>query len=679
MGEPGKDAARREAERLREEIRRHDRRYYELAEPEISDSEYDRLLRRLLELEHERPELSSPDSPSRRVGGCASTAFTPVRLSPPMLSLENAYNPEEFLEWAERAGKALKSDLGELVVEAKIDGVSLSLLYENGVLATGATRGDGSTGEDVTPNVGTIRSIPLRLPAGAPKLLEVRGEVYMDKRDFAALNEAEKRSGREAFANARNAAAGSLRQKDSRVTAGRPLRFFAHSPGRREGLDESGEPFPGRRTHWDYLRRVRKLGFPVPDVNRVVSGPEEAAAFYKRFESERSGLPYEIDGLVVKVNALDLQERLGATAKSPRWAVAFKYASSQATTVVRGVHFSVGRTGTVTPVAELEPVFCAGVTISSASLHNFAEIARLGLRVGDTVLIERAGEVIPRVVKVIASRRAGREGAVAPPKECPVCGARLLQEADQAATLCVNPSCPAQLKRGLEHFASRGAMDIEGMGDAVVGQLVDGGKLRGFADIYALEARDLLELELFARKRSDNLLRAVAASKRRPLSRLIYALGIRHVGERLARVLARRFKTLDALARAGIDELTRAEEVGPVVAESLRAFFRQPQTAELLRRLKERGIDPEEPQEPDRSVSPVAGRAFVFTGELQSMPRGEAEARVRSLGAEAASSVTKKTSYVVAGGKPGAKAEKARKLGIPILDEAAFLKLIGPP
>ena len=663
-------APAKEAEKLREDIRRADYRYYVLADPEISDAEYDALMRRLQQLEDAHPELRAPDSPTQRVGGFAPTDFAPVKHDPPMLSLDNTYNPEEFLEWVEKVKRAFKGDPGEFVLEAKIDGVSMSLLYVDGRLKTGATRGDGETGEDVTPNVKTIRAVPLSLAAGAPKVLEVRGEVYMDKRDFRAFNESEKKAGREPFANPRNFAAGSLRQKDSRITARRPLRFFAHSMGRSEGA-------PAFKSHWEYLQYVKKLGFALPGIDAVCRDADEAVKAYRGFENRRESLPYEVDGLVVKVNSLENQRKLGFTAKSPRWAIAFKYASTQATTAVKDIIFSVGRTGTITPVADLEPVACGGVTISSASLHNFEEIERLGLRIGDTVLIERAGEVIPHVVKVVSSKRTGKEKPVVPPKACPVCGGKVVKEEELVALQCVNPSCPAQLKRSLAHFASRDAMDIEGLGEQVVEQVVERRMVKDFADIYDLRKEDLLQLELFADKRAENLIAAVRASKDRPLSRLLNALGIRQVGEKMARTLASRFKTLDALAAASEEELLKVEEVGPIVAESILSFFGQSQVKALLKRLKAHGLNLKEPERAAPQDSPVAGKTFVFTGELASMPRSEAEAKVRDLGGEASGSVSKKTSYVVVGRDPGSKADKARKLGVATLDEDAFLRLIG--
>lgn len=656
---------------LREQIRRHDRLYYVLSRPEISDYEYDRLMKRLKELEEKNPELLTPDSPTQRVSGTAVKEFKSVAHSVPMLSLDNAYSPEEIKEWDERVHKNLKGLEPRYVVEAKIDGLSCSLIYEKGILVRGATRGDGTNGEDVTLNVRTIRDIPLGLSGEKiPPVLEVRGEVYMDKEDFKKLNETQKSRGLEPFVNPRNAAAGSLRQKDPKITAERRLKFFAHSFGRMEG----GKPF---QTHWEFLNDCPRWGFPVAPVRKLCSSIEEMISFYRDYEEKYKDLPYEIDGLVAKVNELQQQRILGATAKSPRWAVAFKYQASQAATTVKNVVFSVGRTGIITPVAELDPVPCGGVTISSATLHNFDEIERLGVRIGDRVLIERAGEVIPKVIKVISSKRKGREKSIRPPKNCPVCEATVVKEKEEeVAYRCPNPSCPAQIKRGLLHWASRDAMDIEGLGVAVVEQLVDKKLVKDFAGIYALDRQTLLGLELFADKKAENLLSAIEASKKRPLSRLLYALGIRHVGEKMARVLAQRYGELEKIRKAGLEELTRIHEIGEIVAQSIHQFFRQSQAEELIEKLSRLGLNFTEPQKAAGS-SPLAGKTFVFTGGLKSLDRSEAEAKVRELGGEAASSVSKKTDYVVAGEDPGSKYDKAVKLGVKILTEEEFLKLLG--
>ncbi|MBI4425739.1 MAG: NAD-dependent DNA ligase LigA [Elusimicrobia bacterium] len=664
-------APRREAERLRERIRHHDYRYYVLAEPEVSDQEYDALFRRLKELEEAHPELRSQDSPTQRVGAAPSSLFEPVRHKVPMLSLDNAYGPDELRDWHARVVRGLGREPSGYLVEAKIDGVSCSLTYADGQLLIAATRGDGETGENETANVRTIRNIPLRLlNAGGrpPELFEVRGEVYMDRETFQAVNEGQKRLGKEPFMNPRNCAAGSLRQKDPRVTAGRRLRFFAHSYGQLAGA--------AFQTHGAFLELCRTHGFDVSQANRRLARIEEVLAYHEEFKEGLRRLPYDVDGLVVKVDSLAEHERLGWTARSPRWAVAFKYPGQQATTELRGVSFSVGRTGTITPAADLAPVFCAGVTISSATLHNFDEVKRLDVRPGDTVVIERAGEVIPRVVKV-AVKASPRAPEVEPPAACPACGGKVVQEEEMVACRCINPSCPAQVKRGLLHFASRDALDIEGLGEQVVEQLVDSGRVKDYADVFSLTKDDLLRLELFADKRAQNLLDRLEAAKGRPLSRLLYGLGIRQVGTVSARDLAGQFRTLDALAAASEEELQRVHEVGPVVAAAVASFLRQPQAARLVAKLKAAGLRTTEPERAARAGGPLAAKTVVFTGELESLTRSQAEELAREAGGTPASSVSKKTGYVVIGKDPGSKAEKAKSLGVPTLDEAGFLKLVG--
>ncbi|HOI41882.1 MAG TPA: NAD-dependent DNA ligase LigA, partial [Elusimicrobiales bacterium] len=527
----------------------------------------------------------------------------------------------------------------------------------------------GETGEDVTLNVRTIGAVPLVLPEGAPDDFEVRGEVYMDKADFGTLVKEALDAGEEPFVNPRNAAAGSLRQKDPAVTARRRLKFFAHSYGH---LAAGSEP----ASHRDYLERCRELGFPVPSLSRVLESAEAVVKFYRDRSEKRDSLPYEIDGLVVKVNSLKQQKRLGFTAKSPRWAIAFKYPAQQAVTRVLGVEFSVGRTGVVTPVASLEPVKCGGVTISSATLHNFDEIARLGLKIGDRVVIERAGEVIPKVVRTDASARDGSERDIVPPKKCPSCGSELFKDEEEVALRCVNPSCPAQLRRSLLHFASRDAMRIEGLGESSVDQLLAKGLIKSFPDIYRLKKEDLLGLELFKEKKAENLLAEIAGSKARPLSRLIYALGIRHIGEKSGRVLAEHFGTMGVFMAAGPEELAKVPDVGPVVAEAIAGFFKSAATRAMIGELESLGLRMDEPERAS-SGNKLDGRTFVFTGELKGMTRSEAQARVRELGGKETSSVSAKTSYVVAGADPGSKLDKARKLGVKILTEEEFLKLIG--
>lgn len=660
-----------EIEALRAEIRRHERLYYVSDSPEITDGEFDALMARLKELEAAHPEFASEDSPTRRVGGERSNTFAPVPHRIPMLSLDNCYSREEFLEWHERVKKGLKGEPFEMAVEAKIDGLSCSIEYEKGRLARASTRGDGETGEDVTLNVRAIKSVPIRLDLShAPALFEARGEVYMDKKDFERLREEAFSAGEEPFVNPRNAAAGSLRQKDPTVTAGRRLKFIAHSYGYLEGMVEPD-------SHWEYLNICRSLGFQISTLgNRVCRSAEEVLAFYAEYAEKRFSLPYEIDGLVVKVDSLRQRGLLGFTAKSPRWAIAFKYPAQQATTTVKSVEFSVGRTGAITPVAELEPVKCGGVTISSATLHNFDEIERLGLKLGDKVVIERAGEVIPKVVKVVPGSRMGHEKAIRPPRVCPSCGSELFKDEEEVALRCVNPSCPVQFKRSLLHFASRDAMNIDGFGVSSVEQLVDKGLVKGFPDIYRLKKEDLLGLELFKDKKADNLLSRINKSKEQPLSRLIYALGIRHIGEKNARVLAGHFRTMKAFMSTGPEELARIGDIGPVIAEAVTGFFKVEATRRMVGELGELGLRMDEPER-KTSGGALAGKTFVFTGELKTMTRDEAQAKVRELGGKETSSVSAKTSYVVVGAEPGSKYDKAKKLGVPVLSEEDFIKLLG--
>ncbi|MDD2773626.1 MAG: NAD-dependent DNA ligase LigA [Elusimicrobiales bacterium] len=682
-----------EIEKLRAQLRRHDYLYFIADNPEISDADYDALMRRLRELEAKHPGLITPDSPSQRVGGEPSRDFAPVPHEVPMLSLDNSYSEAEIRLWHERVKKGLGGEAPTLVIEAKIDGLSCSLIYENGELRTAATRGDGSTGEDVTANARAIRSIPLKLLGGAPELVEIRGEVFMDRADFDKLNETQKSLGEEPFANPRNAAAGSLRQKDPRVTAGRGLKFFAHSYGRIRGLAEP-------QSHWQFLRQCEEWGLMVSKVRARLGTIDEVVAFYNKHEQKRGALPYDIDGLVVKVDELRKQRILGYTAKSPRWAIAFKYPAQQAVTVLKNVIFSVGRTGVITPVAELEPVPCAGVVISSATLHNFDEVARLGVKIGDKVVIERAGEVIPKVIKAVTTSRTGDEREIIPPSRCPACDAKLHKEEGEVALRCINPACPAQARERLLHFASRDAMDIDGLGDAVVDYLLEKELIKDAADIYSLTKEKIrtpdkpkqkksgdsfekteTEAEMkrglsIKDKKADNLLAAIDKSRKRPLSRLIFALGPRHVGEKTALILARRFKNLHHLMNAPLEELEKIREVGPVVARSVHEFFADEAVRKLAVRLEKAGLNLDEPDAPAGANAKLDGTTFVFTGELSSMPRAAAQRKVRELGGKDISAVSAKTTYLVAGAEPGSKLKKAQTLGVKILSEEEFLQLI---
>jgi DNA ligase (NAD+) len=652
-------------ERLRAEIREHDRHYYLEDRPIISDSEYDQLMRRLQELEESHPQWIAPDSPTRRVAGGVSTDFKPVRHAAPILSLDNAFNPDEFRPWYQRVLRSLPAgEKPSLLIEPKIDGLSCALTYVDGHLVRGATRGDGLVGEDVTANVRAVRSIPLTLSPPFPSRLEVRGEVFINLADFDQLNEAERDAGRPGFANPRNGAAGSLRQKDPRITARRRLRFFVHSFGVWEGGLEID-------SQSSFLDACKRLGLPVPSLRRLCHSDEEVVAFYEAFRAEHlPRLAFAVDGLVVKVDSFARQKALGSTSHGPRWAIAFKYPAQQATTVVEEVLFSVGRTGVITPVAQVKPVACAGVIISSATLHNFDQLARLGLHVGDEVLIERAGEVIPQVVEVIAHPKSHRD--VAPPKVCPACGARAIQEEQRVAYYCSNPDCPAQLKRRLQHLASREALDIRGLGEAVSEQLVDHGLVHSITDVFTLSIDELLRLERFGRQRATNLLEHIEASKQRSPSRLLFALGIRHVGETNAEAISRRFG-LEELAHARAEDLLRSPEIGAVAAKSVEAFFASPRTRSLLEHLRKAGFNLG--REKESGVAPkLAETTFVFTGEMESMTRYEAEERVKAMGAKIASSVSGKTSFVVVGKRPGSKLSRARELGVKTLGEHEFLR-----
>lgn len=664
---------RKQLEALREQIRHHEYRYYALDRPEISDAEYDALVRALQELERRHPQLVTPDSTTQRVGGAPVAGFRQVTHRVPMLSLGNAFTPEELEAWHQRVTKGLKDTPHSYTAELKIDGVGIALTYVKGVLTQAATRGDGATGEDVTANAKTIRSIPLRLrpdgrrPSG-PALLEVRGEVYMTLADFKAYNDQAGRSEGELFANPRNAAAGSLRQKDPRITASRPLRFFVHSYGAVEGMTF--------KTHWEFLNTCKRLGLPVTEQAKRCKSFAEVAASCARLEEQREQLAYEVDGLVIKLNELALQRRLGFTHTSPRWAIAYKFAAHEATTQILDVLPSVGRTGTITPVAKLQPVACGGVTISNASLHNYDEIERLGVRIGDWVVIRRAGEVIPQVIKVIESKRAGTEQPIRIPTHCPECrGPVAKEQEDEVAYRCLNPACRIQLVRRLIHFASREAMDIEGLGEAVAEQVVERALVRDVSDIYRLAQAHLLDLELFGPKRAENLLAAIQMSKSRGLSRVLYGLGVRHVGAKAAGVLAEEFHTMQRLAEADQERLQQIPEVGPVMAEAIAAALRQPSMKRVIERLKESGVKLTE--DVVAGPKPFAGMTIVLTGELSGFTRAQAAQLIHQLGGQAGSSVSRQTDYVVVGEHPGSKYTQAKALGVKILDEAQFKQLIG--
>ncbi|MBE6420992.1 MAG: NAD-dependent DNA ligase LigA [Elusimicrobium sp.] len=652
-----------EIERLKKLINYHNNLYYNLDNPILSDTQYDELYKQLKDLEDQYPQYRTQDSPTQRVGGKAVNLFTPVKHAVAMMSLDNSYSPEDIREWYERTAKTLQLNDFEMVVEGKIDGVSCSLTYENGVLVKAASRGDGKTGEDITANVRTIKNIPQQLTDAPQGTLEIRGEVYLDKRDLEQLNKVQQLRGENIFANTRNAAAGSLRQKDSQITATRPLKFFAHSFGAGNLTQSSFSEF---------IEICRKWGFSICPARTKTNQIAEVIRFYQQFENSRHQLPFDVDGLVVKVNRFDYQRILGATAKSPRWAIAFKYPAPQATTILKNVIFSVGRTGVITPVAELEPVPCAGVVISNATLHNFDEINRLQVRVGDSVIVERAGEVIPKIIKV-AEHKGSQE--VLPPEKCPSCGEKVYKEQDEVGYYCINPACPAQLRARLLHFASRHAMDIDGLGDVVMDLLLANNYVTDFADIYGLTFLHLLNLENFKDKKAQNLLDAIEASKQKPLSKLLFALGIAFVGEKTAEILADKFHTLDALKEASLEELQSVPEVGEKVSQAIYDFFRDSRVLELLERLRAAGLNFTQPQK-ELSGNIFDGKTLVFTGELKTMTRTEAEQMAKQYGGKASGSVSKKTSYVIAGEAAGSKLKKAEELGIPVLTEEEFLKMI---
>ena len=658
---------------LRAKINRHNRLYYMEARPEITDREFDRLLEELKQLEAQAPELVTPDSPTQRVGGEPLKEFANVKHLQPMMSLDNTYDFDELREFDARVRKLLPGETIEYVLEPKVDGCSISLRYENGRFALGATRGDGTTGDDITANLKTIRSIPLEL-GSSPLLLEVRGEAYMPVEGFRKMNEERIKAEEEPFANPRNATAGSLKQLDPRIVARRPLSAVFYAVGATHGISF--------QTQEEVIRSLKDLGLPTPqswwkcrDIDEVMARAEELQQLEKQ-------LPYEIDGAVVKVNSLDQWKRLGATAKAPRFAIAYKYSHEQARTRLKAITIQVGRTGTLTPVAELEPVFLAGSTIARATLHNEEEIRRKDIRVGDTVIIEKAGEVIPAVVGVVIEQRPdGTEPfdlARHLNGRCPTCGGPIQRDPEFVAWRCENMACPAQLKRTLQHYASRHAMDIENLGEVLINQLVDKGLVRDVAELYALKAESLAELERMAEKSATNVVEAVAGSRNRDLWRLIHGLGILHVGEGAARKLAGHFRSLDALARAGLEDLQKVGDIGPVMAQSIHDFFRNPRNLSVIEKLRAAGVQFEsaEPAVPVASTGPLAGKTVVVTGTLKSFSREQVQEELRKKGAHVTDSISKKTDYLVVGAEAGSKLAKAQKLGVDIVEESRLLQML---
>ncbi|ELY3760100.1 NAD-dependent DNA ligase LigA [Cronobacter universalis] len=661
---------------LRTTLRHHEFLYHVMDAPEVPDAEYDRLMRELRALEEAHPELVTPDSPTQRVGAAPLTEFSQVRHEVPMLSLDNVFDEASFLAFNKRVQDRLKStDALVYCCELKLDGLAVSLLYENGLLVRAATRGDGTTGEDITLNVRTIRAIPLKLHGdNIPARLEVRGEVFLPQAGFEKINEEARRTGGKVFANPRNAAAGSLRQLDPRVTAKRPLTFFCYGVG----LLEGGE-LP--RSHMDRLQQFKAWGLPVSDRIRLVKTPEEVLAFYHQVEADRPTLGFDIDGVVIKVDSLELQEQLGFVARAPRWAVAFKFPAQEQLTTVRDVEFQVGRTGAITPVARLEPVQVAGVLVSNATLHNADEIARLGLRIGDKVVIRRAGDVIPQVVNVVLSERPEETRPVVFPAQCPVCGSDVERVEGEAVTRCTGGLiCGAQRKEALKHFVSRRAMDVDGMGDKIIDQLVEKEYVHTPADLFRLTAGKLTGLDRMGPKSAQNLVAALEKAKETTFARFLYALGIREVGEATAAGLAAHFGTLEALINASIDDLQKVPDVGIVVATHVFNFFEEESNRAVIRDLTEEvGIHWPAPQvvKAEEIDSLLAGKTVVLTGTLSQMSRDDAKARLAALGAKVSGSVSKKTDLLIAGEAAGSKLAKAQELGIEVIDEAEMLRLLG--
>ncbi len=653
---------------LRSAINHHNYRYYVLDSPEISDTEYDELMRELKQSEAEHPELITTDSPTQRVGAAPVETFGVVEHRLPLLSLGNAFSAEELMSWHRRTENLLGIEHFDLVCELKMDGLAVSLTYVNGSLTTGATRGDGFRGEDITQNLKTIRSIPLSLPKDVPPRLEVRGEAYLPIAGFKKLNEERAREGLPLFANPRNAAAGSLRQLDPHTTAKRPLDIYIYGLGYTEG-----KAMP--QTHWETMEYLKSLGFKINPLNAPVHEIKEVEEYHSTWEKERENLPYETDGVVAKINSIALQERLGNVGHEPRWAIAYKFPPTQRTTRLKDIKISVGRTGTLNPYAILEPVSIRGVTIKQAALHNEEDIHRKDIRIGDMVTVQRAGDVIPQIVGPIASRRTGEEVLFAMPSRCPVCGAEVMRPKGEVMHRCPNAACPAQVQKRLEHFASRGGMDIEGVGEKLSAAFLKAGLVKDAADLYYLTHEQLSSLDGMGYKSASNVLDAIEKSKDRPLARLIFALGIFHVGEETAKLLAERFNSIDNLSHASYDELASIPSIGPKIADSILAFFQQEENRHIIEKLKKAGVKLEQALPKPREL-PLTGQEFVLTGRLETFARQEAAERIKGLGGSVGSSVTQKTAYLVVGADPGSKLTRARSLGITVLNEAEFLQLL---
>ncbi len=668
--------AERAAE-LRRELNYHDHRYYTLDDPVVSDGQYDALMREFRQLEAEHSELFTSDSPTQRVGGDPSPAFSEVEHSRPMLSLGNAFDFDDLAAWHRRITGLLDDASFDMVCELKIDGLAVNLTYENGVLVQGATRGNGTTGEDVTRNLRTIRTIPISLLEGAPEQLEVRGEVYLPVAEFRRLNEERGERGEPLYANPRNTGAGTIRQLDPKVTAARNMEIWVYSLG-----DPEAPEVPDN--HWDALQWLKGLGFRVNPENRLCRTLEEVQDYYQSWLERRHDLPYEADGVVIKVSPLDMQSKLGVVGREPRWAIAYKFPAERAITKLLYIGINVGRTGSLNPYAVLEPVVVSGATVQHASLHNEEDIHRKDIRVGDTVVIERAGDVIPQVVGPVESQRTGDEQVFRMPARCPVCDTPVVKNEDDAMHRCPNSSCPAQFLELLKHFVSKGAADIDGLGERWCGILIDRGMVSDVADLYRLKKDRLLEMDRMGDKLATRIMDNIEASKKRPMPRLLFALGITHVGAEVAELLSRSYISVEELATASEEALTEIDGIGPKIAESIVAWFQDPSNQAVIAKLRDAGVRLEQDSLPDSTMvspdgAPFAGLTFVVTGTLSAFSRSEAESRIKFLGGKVTSSVTKKTNYVVAGESPGSKVAKAEQLGTTILDEDAFVHLLESP
>ncbi len=663
---------KKKIEELREEIRYHNHRYYVLDDPIISDTKYDQLMRELIELERKYPQYISSSSPTQRVGIEPVSEFATVRHITPMFSLSNAFSDEELIAFDQRIKKLVPQQKIDYLVELKIDGLAIALVYENGIFVRGATRGDGITGEDITSNLRTIKTIPLKLfGKDIPPRLEVYGEVYMKRSDFEKLNEERMKNKESLFANPRNASAGSVRQLDPRITAQRPLDTFIY-----RATFPEGNKF---KNHIEVLNYLKKIGFKINPHIKLCQDIKEFINYSQEWIEKKEDLDYEIDGMVIKVNSLSLREEMGSTTRSPRWAIAYKFPAQQTTTKVCNIIVQVGRTGALTPVALLDPVKISGSVVQRATLHNEDEIRRKDVRIGDTVLVQKAGEVIPEVVKVILEKRTGQEKEFVMPSECPVCGSKVFRPEGEVVSRCNSLTCPAQLKERIRHFASRDAMDIEGLGPAIIDQLVEKGLIKDFSDLYFLKREDLISLERMAEKSADNLLDAIEKSKKKSLAHLIYGLGIRYVGVHTSEVITRYYSTLDKFKKTNLEEFIEINEIGPKIAESIVLFFKEKDNLDIIEKLRRVGLNfgqEEEKVKKEKEAQILTGKQFVLTGTLKDFTRSQAKEVINRLGGRVTGSVSKKTDYVVAGEDSGSKYQKAQKIGVPIINEEEFKKLI---